>query len=130
MMPELAETVPAQEIKRRGIGMLNERVKHGPVWIISGNKPRFVVMDADEYRRERHEAFARRVLQSAQDYRDGLGAATTVDELMDIFDEGAGEAWHPKHRVETPVLHGGKLLHPDITSTAELLAIAEGEDHK
>lgn len=99
MIAELAETVPAQEIKRRGIGMLSERVKRGPVWIISGNKPRFVVLDADEYRRERHEAFVKRVMQSAQDYRDGLGAATTVDELMDIFDEEAIRV-HADHAAE------------------------------
>jgi len=33
-------------------------------------------------------------------------------------------------RVETPVFHGGTLLLGDVASTAELLALAEGEDHR
>lgn len=33
-------------------------------------------------------------------------------------------------RFETPVFRGGTLLAGDIASTAELLALAEGEDHK
>ncbi len=33
-------------------------------------------------------------------------------------------------QIHTPVFHGGTLLVGDITSTADLLAIAEGEDFK
>lgn len=91
MMPEIIETVPAQEIKRRGIGMLSKSVKRGPVYVISGNRPRYVVLDADEYRRERHEAFVKDVLQSVEDYKKGIGKRTTVEELMGMFDEEAGE---------------------------------------
>ena len=39
------------------------------------------------------------------------------------------EAVHPR-RVETPVFHGGTLLVGDVTSTSELLALAEGEDFR
>ncbi len=33
-------------------------------------------------------------------------------------------------QMRTPVFHGGALLMGDVTSTAEMLAIAEGEDFK
>ncbi|MBQ6926632.1 MAG: hypothetical protein IJQ73_18510 [Kiritimatiellae bacterium] len=33
-------------------------------------------------------------------------------------------------QMHTPVFHGGTLLIGDLTSTAEMLAIAEGEDFK
>ena len=33
-------------------------------------------------------------------------------------------------QMRTPVFHGGTLLVGDVTSTAEMLAIAEGEDFK
>ena len=33
-------------------------------------------------------------------------------------------------QMRTPVFHGGTLLVGDVTSTAEMLAIAEGEDYK
>ena len=43
--------------------------------------------------------------------------------------EEATEKIRPK-RVETPVFHGGTLLVGDVTSTSELLALAEGEDFR
>ena len=43
--------------------------------------------------------------------------------------EEATETIRPK-RVETPVFHGGTLLVGDVTSTSELLALAEGEDFR
>lgn len=36
----------------------------------------------------------------------------------------------PPPRVETRVFHGGTLLLGDVASTSELLALAEGEDHR
>ena len=34
------------------------------------------------------------------------------------------------NRIHTPVFHGGTLLIGDVTSTAEMLSIAEGEEFK
>lgn len=79
-------TVPAQEIKRRGISALNEQLKNGPVWVISNNTPKYVVLLADEFRHIRHEAFVEGCLQSEAEYKAGLATPTTVDELMSAFD--------------------------------------------
>ena len=85
------ETVPASEIKRRGIGMLDESLKRGPVFIISHNKPKYAVIDADEYRRMRHEEFVHETLESVEEYRKGLGRKVTHDELMAEILEAASK---------------------------------------
>ena len=86
-------TMPAQEVKRRGMSALNEQLKNGPVWVIANNTPKYVVLFADDFRRMRHEAFVNGVLESDAEYRAGLSKTGTVEELMaDIFDgEDSGE---------------------------------------
>lgn len=79
-------TMPAQEIKRRGMSVLNESLAQGPVWVISNNVPKYVVMFADDFKRLRHEAFVRECQQSEEEYKAGLAKSVTVDELMKAFD--------------------------------------------
>lgn len=43
-------TIPAQEIKRRGISVVDPLLKKGPVHVITHNHPRYVVMDEAQYR--------------------------------------------------------------------------------
>jgi hypothetical protein len=42
-------SIPAQEIKRRGITAVDELLKNGPVHVIKNNRPRYVVMDEADY---------------------------------------------------------------------------------
>ena len=42
-------SIPAQEIKRRGISALDELLKDGPVHVIKNNRPSYVVMSEDDY---------------------------------------------------------------------------------
>jgi PHD/YefM family antitoxin component YafN of YafNO toxin-antitoxin module len=44
-------SIPAQEIKRRGISALDELLKDGPVHVIKNNRPSYVVMSEDDYAR-------------------------------------------------------------------------------
>ncbi|HXH02581.1 MAG TPA: type II toxin-antitoxin system Phd/YefM family antitoxin [Candidatus Competibacteraceae bacterium] len=44
-------TIPASEIKRRGIAAVDEALKHGPVHIIKNNRPRYVVLSEEDYAR-------------------------------------------------------------------------------
>ena len=53
-------TIPAQVVKRRGMSALDAQLKDGPVWVIANNTPKYVVLFADDFRRMRHEAQARR----------------------------------------------------------------------
>lgn len=44
-------TIPAQEIKRRGISAVDELLRDGPVHVIRNNQPRYVVMSEEDYAR-------------------------------------------------------------------------------
>jgi hypothetical protein len=47
-------TIPAQEIKRRGIGAVDDLIAKGAVHIIRNNQPQYVVLSE-----ERYEEFSR-----------------------------------------------------------------------
>ena len=42
-------TIPASEVKRRGVAALDEALKFGPVHIIKNNRPRYVVLSEEDY---------------------------------------------------------------------------------
>ncbi|MGH2533398.1 MAG: prevent-host-death protein [Thermomicrobiales bacterium] len=67
-------TIPAQEIKQRGISAVDEKLQDGPVYVITRNCPRYVVMDAKQYEEwldDRHEAYLNRVELSLADVAAG-----------------------------------------------------------
>jgi len=80
-------TMPAQEIKRRGMSALNADLKEGPVYVISGNKPKYVVLFAEDFKRMRHEAFVDKCREAEAEIRAGNCKRGTADDLMaDIMD--------------------------------------------
>lgn len=44
-------TLPAKEIKRRGITAVDQALKKGPVHIVSNNRPQYVVMREEDYQK-------------------------------------------------------------------------------
>jgi PHD/YefM family antitoxin component YafN of YafNO toxin-antitoxin module len=42
-------TIPAREIKRRGISAVDELLENGPVHVIKEDRPTYVVMDEERY---------------------------------------------------------------------------------
>lgn len=42
-------TIPASEIKRRGIAAIEEQLKNGPIHIIKNNRPTCVVLSEEDY---------------------------------------------------------------------------------
>ena len=42
-------TIPAQEIKQRGISAVDELLERGPVHVISRNQPKYVIMREARY---------------------------------------------------------------------------------
>lgn len=42
-------TISAQEIKRRGIGAVEDLIKEGPVHVIKNNQPQYVVLTEERY---------------------------------------------------------------------------------
>ena len=75
-------TMPVQEVKRRGMSVLDDFLAAGPVYIIRNNAPRYVVMFADAFH-EMEEALAdARIAASEADIKAGRTTRGTADELL------------------------------------------------
>ena len=79
-------TIPAQEIKRRGIAAVDELIATGDVHVIRNNRPEYVVLSEERYRElvaEAEEAYVARVKASLEDVKAGrVRRFTSVDELL------------------------------------------------
>ena len=81
-------TIPAQEIKRRGIAAVDELIATGDVHVIRNNRPEYVVLSEARYRElvaEAEEAYVARVKASLEDVKAGRvkrgSAADLIKEL-------------------------------------------------
>lgn len=74
--------IPAQEIKRRGIGAVDEAVKAGPVYVIKNNRPRYVVMSEDAYAQLVRDLAEARLASSEADLKHGRVGRGTARDLM------------------------------------------------
>lgn len=92
-------TIPAQEIKRRGIGAVDDLLVKGPVHVIRNNRPQYVVLSEERYEElieAQEEAYEARVLAALEDVRAGRvrrfsSAAellTAIDKEPDVEGEG------------------------------------------
>lgn len=83
------QTIPAQEIKRRGMSAVDDMLEDGPVHVIAHNTPRYVVMDEAHYRElieGYNEAYVARVRAAQTEIAAGQGKRYTAvaDLLADI----------------------------------------------
>ncbi|MGD0587120.1 MAG: prevent-host-death protein, partial [Oryzomonas sp.] len=63
-------TIPAQEIKRRGIAAVDDLIANGDVHVIRNNLPQYVVLSEERYQElvaEANEAYLTRVRASLED---------------------------------------------------------------
>ena len=81
-------TIPAQEIKRRGIAAVDEMIATGDVHVIRNNRPEYVVLSEARYQElvtEAEEAYMARVKASLEDVKAGRvkrgSAADLIKEL-------------------------------------------------
>jgi PHD/YefM family antitoxin component YafN of YafNO toxin-antitoxin module len=81
-------TIPAQELKRRGLAAIDEAIAKGDVHVIRNNQPQYVVLSEERYRElvaEAEEAYVARVKASLQDVKAGRvtrgSAADLIKEL-------------------------------------------------
>ncbi|QEM69536.1 prevent-host-death protein [Geobacter sp. FeAm09] len=83
-------TVPAQEIKRRGIAAVDDLIVKGDVHVIRNNQPQYVVLSEERYQElvaEANEAYLARVRASLEDVKAGrVRRFAGVDELMRALD--------------------------------------------
>ena len=67
-------TIPAQEIKRRGIAAVDELIATGDVHVIRNNRPEYVVLTETRYQdlvADAEEAYVARVKASLEDVKAG-----------------------------------------------------------
>jgi PHD/YefM family antitoxin component YafN of YafNO toxin-antitoxin module len=83
-------TIPAQEIKRRGIAAVDALITTGDVHVIRNNKPEYVVLTESRYQElvaEAEEAYVARVKASLEDVKAGrVRRFASVDELLKALD--------------------------------------------
>lgn len=78
-------TLPAQEIKRRGIAAVDDLIETGDVHIIKNNQPQYVVLSEVRYRElieAQNEAYVARVRASLQDVKAGRAKRGTAKDLI------------------------------------------------
>jgi PHD/YefM family antitoxin component YafN of YafNO toxin-antitoxin module len=84
------KTIPAQEIKRRGIAAEDDLLATGDVHIIKNNQPQYVVLSEVRYQElmEAHEeAYTARVLASLEDVKAGrVRRFGSAQELLDAIE--------------------------------------------
>jgi PHD/YefM family antitoxin component YafN of YafNO toxin-antitoxin module len=83
-------TIPAQEIKRRGIAAVDGLIQSGDVHVIRNNRPEYVVLTEERYRElvaEAEEAYVARVKASLEDVKAGrVRRFASADELLQALD--------------------------------------------
>lgn len=83
-------TIPAQEIKRRGIAAVDAMITTGDVHVIRNNKPEYVVLTEARYQElvaEAEEVYVARVKASLEDVKAGrIRKFASVDELLKALD--------------------------------------------
>ncbi len=81
-------TIPAQEIKRRGMSAVDELLENGPVHVISQNRPKYVVMREERYQAMR-EAEEERILEQWRETQ----RAEAEGRLTELHSEAEIRAW-------------------------------------
>lgn len=83
-------TIPAQEIKRRGIAAVDGLIAQGDVHVIRNNRPEYVVLTEARYAElvaEAEEAYVARVKASLEDVKAGrVRRFTSAEELLQALD--------------------------------------------
>ena len=83
-------TIPAQELKRRGIAAVDGLIANGDVHIIRNNRPEYVVLTEERYKElvaEAEEAYVARVKASLEDVKAGrIRRFASADELLQALD--------------------------------------------
>ncbi|ABB30466.1 hypothetical protein GeomeDRAFT_1429 [Geobacter metallireducens RCH3] len=83
-------TIPAQELKRRGIAAVDGLIESGDVHVIRNNRPEYVILSEERYRElvaEAEEAYLARVRASLEDVKAGrVRRFASADELLQALD--------------------------------------------
>ena len=83
-------SIPAQELKRRGIAAVDDLIAKGDVHVIRNNQPQYVVLSEERYQElvaEANEAYLGRVRASLEDVKAGrVKKFKTATDLLKALD--------------------------------------------
>lgn len=86
----MLNTIPAQEIKRRGIAAVDDLIAKGPVYVIRNNRPEYVIVPQQRYEdllEAEDEAYEARLLASLEDLRAGrVRRFSSAEETLQAID--------------------------------------------
>ena len=80
--PVQINTVAAQDVKRRGVRAIVEKLDQGPVHVLQHNRPTFVALREEHYSSLVEEIDAARIRLSLADLAEGRVKTVTTAELM------------------------------------------------
>ena len=80
-------TIPAQDIKRRGIGALDKLLEREPVHIVKNSQPHYVVMREDDYQTMMEDLALARIEASEADLAGGRVERGSAADLLNALDE-------------------------------------------
>lgn len=83
-------SLPAQELKRRGIAAVDDLIANGDVHVIRNNQPQYVVLSESRYQElvaEAKEAYLARVRMALEDVKHGrVTRFKSADDLLQAID--------------------------------------------
>lgn len=87
-------TIPAQDIKRRGISAVDEALEKGPVHVIKNNHPQYVVLKEEVYQELldlQQDAYLARLKASLEDVKAGrVQRFNSAKDLLGAIDSVEG----------------------------------------
>ena len=78
-------SIPAQEIKRRGIAAVDDLIAKGDLHVIRNNQPQYVVLSEERYQElivAEQEVYYARVRASLEDLKEGRVKRGTAEDLI------------------------------------------------
>jgi PHD/YefM family antitoxin component YafN of YafNO toxin-antitoxin module len=78
-------SIPAQELKRRGIAAVDDLMAKGDLHVIRNNQPQYVVLSEERYQElivAEQEAYYARVRASLEDLKEGKVKRGTAEDLI------------------------------------------------
>ena len=79
-------TMPAQDVKRRGIGAVDALLAKEPVHIVKNNRPMYVVLREDDYQAMIEDMALARIEASEADLRAGRCRKGSAADLLKELD--------------------------------------------
>lgn len=82
----VGKTIPATEIKRRGLSVIDNALRKGPVHVLKNNEPAYVIMAEDQYQelaKQYRKAYLSRIRRSLKDLKQGRVRPHTAQTLID-----------------------------------------------